>query len=120
MLVPALTLYLLISVGCLIGGVRSGSAAGLLGLTLFWWLGSLVAGYFTLVAFLERGYSENWALIGFVFISGPIILVTGALGIIELVAIRRWSSKRARAVRIAAGLLLGFLAVQVALGLAAG
>jgi hypothetical protein len=119
-LVPALTLYVLISVGWLIGGVRSGSAGGLLGLTLFWWLSALVAGYFTGVAFLERGYSENWALIGFIFISGPIILVTGVLSIIELVVIRRWSGKGARAVRIAAGLLLIFLVVQVALGLAAG
>ena len=120
MLVPSLTLYLLVSVGWLIGGVRSGSAGGLLGLTLFWWLGALVAGYFTLVAFLERGYSENWALIGFIFISGPIILVTGVLSLIELFAIRRWPRAKARPVRAAAVFLLIFLTVQVALGLAAG
>ncbi len=90
MLIPLLTIFLLLSLTGLILAIRFRSEVTLLVLDTGWWLAAIVSCVFVVQAWLGRAYSENWASIGFMYISLPIILSTGLLITVQLYAMRQW------------------------------
>ena len=116
MIYPIFTLFILSSIVWLVIGLKGGKAIALLTLNLYWWLGSFVSAYFTLLAWQDRGYSENWAMIGFIFFSLPYILTTIVLIIVELFFIRKWQSDKTKAIKFTSVILLFFLIFQIIIG----
>lgn len=117
MLIPVLILFILFSTVFLVRGIRGRKETLLLKLNLFWLLGSFASAYFTWLAWQDRGYSENWAMIGFMFFAFPYILITGIMVIAELFFTRKWQSDKLKTIRLIMVILLVFLMFQVVVGL---
>lgn len=100
----------------LVIGIRGRKEIALLVLNLFWWLGSFISAYFTWLAWQDRGYSENWAMICFLFCSFPYIVITGVLAAAELFFIRKWQSGKIIPIRLTSLILLIFLIFQIFIG----
>ncbi len=113
MLIPVGILLALFLVGFLIAGIAKKSLVLLAMFSILMWLGSLVSAIFVVWAWLERGYSENWAMYGVFFISFPLIATTGLLAIVALVAsaVRRIENRKR--ICLSLYLLLLFLAGQM-------
>lgn len=117
MLIPIFILFIVCSVVWLIWGVQTHSVKLLVALNLLWWMGSFVSAYFVGLAWIDREYSENWAMLGFIFMSLPYIVVTGSLLVIMLFFVRKWQSNYLYGLSL--GLLL-FLTVQLMAGFLSG
>jgi hypothetical protein len=117
MLIPIFTLFVLSSIVWLVLGIRGRKEDALLVLDSFWWLGSLVSAYFAFLAWQDRMFSENWAMMGFLFGSLPYSAIVGTMVVAELVFIRKWQSNKARAMRLMSAGLLMFSLFQVTVGL---
>ena len=90
MLIPIFILFIICSVVWLIWGVQTHNVTLLAALNLLWWLGSFVSAYFVWLAWLDREYSENWAMLGFIFMALPYIVIIGGMILLMLVLVRRW------------------------------
>lgn len=117
MIIPILILFIGSSVLALVIGLRSGNAAILLVLNIFWWIGSFISGYLTWLVWQDRKYSENWAMIGFIFFALPYILLTASMISAELFFIRGWQDSPAELLRLSGIVLLIFLMSQLIVGL---
>src|SRR4030042_6046528 len=84
MLIPIVILFVAISGTLIVIGVFKMSRKILSALSIILWLCSLVSSFFVGWAWLERSYSENWAMYGVLFISLPVIISTGVLAISAL------------------------------------
>lgn len=116
LIIPGL-LVILGPIAGLVYACRHRSLAALRMLNVFWWLGSMLSGYYVLLAWLDRRYSENWAMLGVIFFSLPYILVTAPLLAAELAATRKWPPGGVRAVRLSSLALLVFLVFQAVTGI---
>jgi hypothetical protein len=116
MMIPIIILHLLSSVAWLVIGIRGRKEIALLMLSGYWWMGSFVSAYFTWLAWQDRGYSENWAMIGFMFYSLPFLLTTGVLVAAGLISIRKWQGGRKRTLKWILLSLLIFLILQMMAG----
>lgn len=117
MLIPVFILFVAASAAWLAAAIPGRRETWLLALNVLWWLGSFVSACLTWLAWQDRGYSENWAMIGFMFVSLPYIAAAGIMAGLELFFIRKWQGGKARTIRLMAAGLLVFLALQLAAGL---
>jgi len=101
-------------------GLQEKSVWALSCLNALFWLGSLGAGYFTLLAWNDRAYSENWALLGFALIAIPYAIVVAAMLVIEIGFIFKRDIRPRKGLLISSSLLLVFLSLQMFLGVIAG
>jgi len=115
-IIQASVLFFLISVSALALGYLRKSKATLFVLSLFWWIGLFVSAYDVYLTWLDRGYSENWAAIGFVYIALPYAALTVVWVSIALCITRRWAGRQVTLLRINWLLLLVFLALQLMVG----
>lgn len=116
MIIHIFIIFVLSSIVWLVIGIRGRKEIALLMLNLYWWLGSFVSAYFTWLAWQDRGYSENWAIIGFMFCSLPYILITGVMVGSELFIIRKWQSGKIKSIKLTSVSLLIFLIFQLLVG----
>ncbi|MBU1099357.1 MAG: hypothetical protein KKA84_03050 [Bacteroidetes bacterium] len=117
MIILLFALYTIFLLLLLIVGLRKRKEILLLILNVLWWLGSFFSAYFILLAWQDRMYSENWAMMGVLFIAFPYILIITPIVIIELYLIRKWDRSSSKIFRLSAWLLLAFLLLQVLIGL---
>ncbi|HDQ03985.1 MAG TPA: hypothetical protein ENN23_05355 [Deltaproteobacteria bacterium] len=116
MLIPIIILFVTISVTLIIIGVFKTSRKILSALSIILWLCSLVSAFFVGWAWLERAYSENWAMYGFFFISLPIIITAGVLATVTILAVKVRKIENMKEILLRLYLLLIFLAAQVVVG----
>ena len=116
MAIPIAILLILGSVSGLILGLQYKNAIVLLALNIWWWLGAFVSAYFTWLAWQDRGYSENWAMLGFIFFALPYLLLIGLMALAKLFFIRSWPDNMAKLLRISSLGLLLFLLFQLIVG----
>jgi hypothetical protein len=83
--------------------------------TALLWLMAAVSAVPIVWAWKERAYSENWAMIGVMFVSIPLILAILALGAVFLIRGRTKNMPRSKAMNLNLSLLGVFLAAQVLL-----
>jgi hypothetical protein len=117
MIILVLALLVLPSIVWLVVGIQGRKETAILKLNLCWWLGSFVSAYAVWLAWQDRAFSENWAMMGFMFFSLPYCAVVGTMAIAELVSIRKWESDKTRTIRLTSAGLLLFCVLQVLLGL---
>ena len=120
MIIPIALLFLALSGVLLIRGLMKKNREMLVFLNVIWWLLSFVSAFFTGWAWLERSYSENWAMYGFFFISVPIIITISLLDIVVIAVTRLRKIENIRRLEISFYLLLLFLAAQAVIGFLAG
>ena len=116
MLIPVFIVFTLISCGGLLVGIWHKSDMWLLALNLLWWCGGCISAYFAWLTWKDRGYSEHWAMIGFMLCTVPYALLTGLMLGGELFFIRTWQHRLSALNQIAAAALLIFLIVQLIIG----
>ncbi|OGP94240.1 MAG: hypothetical protein A2Z19_05070 [Deltaproteobacteria bacterium RBG_16_54_18] len=117
MLIPAVSLYIILSVALVVvGGVKKNRTA-LAVLSVLLWLCSILSAFFVGWAWLERSYSENWAMYGVLFISLPGIISTGVLAVSALMVAAARGIENRKPVCLSLYILLLFLAVQVVMGI---
>lgn len=116
MIIKVSILFLLFSTVGLVIGLLRRSVPTLFALSLFWWLGAFVSACFVYLAWMDRHYSENWALIGFIYLALPYAALTVVLILIVLYFTRRWGDKQVKPLRSSLFALLTFLALQMIVG----
>ncbi|MEW6406385.1 MAG: hypothetical protein AB1649_31765 [Chloroflexota bacterium] len=116
MIKPIFVLFFLFSTVGLVIGLWRKNVPTLSILSALWWLGAFVSAYFTFLAWMDRGYSENWAMMGFLYLALPYAAPVIVLLLIELYFLRRWNSRQARALQSSAIALLTFLVLQMIAG----
>ncbi len=116
MIIPIFILFMLSSALWLFIGIQGRKEIALLMLNLYWWLGSFVSAYFTWLAWQDREYSENWAMIGFMLCSFPYFIITGVMAVTELFFIRKWQSNNTKIIKLTLVSLLIFLVFQMLAG----
>ena len=117
---PITFLFTLVSVILLVLGIQNRKISLLLVVNLLWWLDSFISLYFTWLVWNDRGYSEHWALYGFVFLALPKILLIGIMAVVQLVLVRPWQTRYIKLIRVSSLLLLLFLVFQLVVGFAFG
>jgi len=117
MIQPIFVLFYLFSAAGLAAGLWRRSIPALFVLNVLWWLGAFVSAYFTYLAWVDRGYSENWAMLGFIYLALPYAAPVIVLLLVELFFLRRWSGRQARALQSSTIALLTFLVLQMIAGL---
>jgi hypothetical protein len=120
MIIPIFVLFILGSVIGLMAGLYYKNVIVLLILNSLWWVGSLISAYFVGLAWLDRGYSENWAMIGFMIFSLPYALLTLIMLLVELFFTRQWHRPKLKPLRWLSSLLLTFLIFQLIVGFSSG
>ena len=116
MLIPIIALFAVISGALIIIGILKKSRNVFSVLSIILWLCSLVSAFFVGWAWLERAYSENWAMYGFFFISLPIIFTAGVLALSMIIATKMRRIDNMKDVCLRLYLLLIFLAAQIVVG----
>lgn len=116
MIVPIFAVFILGSVGGLITGLYYRNVIVLFALNSVWWVTSFISAYFVWLAWLDRGYSENWAMIGFMIFSLPYGLLTLIMLFMELFFTRKWHGNKLELLRLLSILLLMFLIFQLIVG----
>lgn len=117
MLLPIFALFIVCSAIALRVGQAQRNIAVLLSVTLCWWPGALLAAYFTWLVWRDRAYSENWAMLGFLFFTLPYAVITGVMLFVELFLLLKWQPTAwLDFTRINAISLLIVLACQVIVG----
>jgi membrane-bound metal-dependent hydrolase YbcI (DUF457 family) len=116
MLIPTILFILLIALILLAIGAARKSIALLATLVGGLWLMAFVSAFFVGWAWLERNFSENWALYGVLYFSLPITACASALAGVTIIAARLRKIRNFRKIEISLYLLLLFLIVQAAFG----
>ncbi len=81
-------------------------------LNALWLLGLVVATYFTGLAWMDRAYSENWAMLGVIFYVWPYSIFVTLAGGIELFLLRAHTHPHARRCRLLTSLCIMALVLQ--------
>ena len=116
MILPVFAVFILGSVGGLMAGLYYRNVIILFAINSLWWVGSFISAYFVWLAWLDRGYSENWAMIGFMIFSLPYALLTLIMLFVELFFTRKWHGNNLKLFRLVSILLLTFLIFQLVIG----
>lgn len=117
MLFLAVLLYIVISAILLVVSALKKSRTVLAAVSILLWLSSLPSAFFVGWAWLERSYSENWAMYGVFFISLPVIVSDSVLAVASLIVASVRGIERTKRVFQGLYLLLLFLAIQVFMGI---
>ena len=120
MLIPAIVLYAVVCVILLVLGIIKSNRNILAAINLLFWLASAASAIAISWVWRDRGMGENWAIMGVVFFSFPIILVTFILAIATIIAIRVKKVARMGFQQVSLCLLLLFLILQVVFGVMSG
>ena len=120
MIVPLFILFILGSFSGLGIGLYYRNVIILLALNSLWWVGSFISAYFVWLAWLDRGYSENWAMFGFIIFSLPYGILTLIMLFVELFVTRKWYGSQLKLLRWVSSLLLTFLMAQLIAGFSSG
>lgn len=115
--IPIAIAFIIGSAACLWFGLREKKTAWLWGLNAIWWLGALGSGYFTYLCWADRGYSENWAGISFLFGSMPYIIAVSAILVIEMICLTKLQISPRKPLMASSAVLLLFLVIQGVIGL---
>jgi hypothetical protein len=83
--------------------------------TVLLWLMAVVSAVPVVWAWKEKAYSENWAMIGVMFLSIPLILAILVLGAVFLIRSRTRKMPRSKTMNLNLSLLGAFLAAQILL-----
>jgi len=118
--IPMAAVFIIGSATWLWFGLQEKSVVALLCLNGLFWLGSFGSGYFTLLAWNDRAYSENWALLGFALVAIPYAIVVATMLVIEIGFIIKRDIRPRKALLLSSGLLLVFLSMQMILGFISG
>lgn len=103
----ALTVFLIVA-----AGVRR-NRRFLVILSVLMWLSSIISACFIWIAWQERAYSENWAMLAVFLISAPVIIINGILSLAALVVSYFREIPGRKPVCYNVYILLMFLAIQV-------
>jgi NADH:ubiquinone oxidoreductase subunit 2 (subunit N) len=87
MLIPVIVLYAVVCVILLVLGIIKSSRNILAAMNLLFWLASAASAVAISWAWKDRGMGENWAIMGVVFFSFPIIVATIILAIATIIGI---------------------------------
>lgn len=117
MLYPAIGFFAIVSVALIVAGGMKRSRGHFAALSVLLWLASLLSAFFVGLAWLDRSYSENWALLGVLFISLPIGVADVLLAMAALIVMSVRGVERRRPVRLSLYILLVFLAAQALVGI---
>lgn len=117
MWIPLIFLFMVLGVGLLAAAASRRSRVLFAVLAGLLWLPALGSAFFVGWAWLERAYSENWAMYGLLFISLPAIGATSVLTIATIAAARLRLAGRFARLELALYLLLLFLLAQVGFGI---
>ncbi|MFH1194180.1 MAG: hypothetical protein V1720_00630 [bacterium] len=117
MFVPVMIFYLFICAVLLLFGLLQRSLFALIILNILWWISSLISAIMVAVAFSERFYSENWAMIFVLYFSFPFIIVSAIMIIIELIYLKKKNFAQKSFIKVSSIALLFFLGIQVFFGL---
>ena len=120
MLIPLIFLAFLVIVAVIAFSFLNKSRMALSFLTASLWLLSFVSAFFVVWAWLERGYSENWAMYGFFFISLPIMALVFPTSLVAIIGTRLRKIENAGRIIFWLYLLLAFVLAQAAAGFLAG
>lgn len=116
-MIPIGLLFLVISGIWMWIALRKRSATLLIALNSLLWLGSICSGYFTYLCWADRGYSENWAAIGFLFAALPYIAVGIVLLAVEITFVHKLNIAPKKALMAISISLVIFLATQAIFGI---
>jgi hypothetical protein len=120
MLIPIFLIFAIACLALLTYSILKRSLVLFVILNIACWLSSAVSGYFIWLAFKDRAYSENWALIGVLFFSFPAIIIVLVMAVSSLLAIKIKKMTDMGPLLVSIYLLLAFLLVQVATGIFSG
>jgi|GEM_PF-1531014 len=115
MFFPFTVIACFITVAIVLHGIAGRSPRLLLWVNLLLWLMAIASLIPIIWAWRDRAYSENWALIGVMSVSAPLMLMIVFLGAMLLFANRRKQISIRGATTISLSLLGVFLVLQVAL-----
>lgn len=115
MLIPIAVLFMTLLATLLIVGALKRSRNILAALSFLLWLSSFLSAFFVSWAWLERSYSENWAMYGVLFISLPVIIANGVFTVAALVVASVRSVERREPLVLSLYIQLLFLTAQVAI-----
>lgn len=116
MILPFSAIFIIVNVAMLILGLREHKLYILFLLFIVWLLGSIFSFYFVIQVWIERMYSENWAMLGFLFFTIPFALITGCMIGTELFFIKKWEDNKIKLLRYSLIILLTFLIFQLVFG----
>jgi hypothetical protein len=115
MFIPLVVILAVVALVIILTGIKSHNPR-LLGIsTTLLWLMAVVSAVPVVWAWKERAYSENWAMIGVMFVSIPLILAILALGAVFLIKGRMKKTPRTKTLNLNLSLLGVFLATQLLL-----
>lgn len=116
MIIVIFILFVLVSTLWLVISIKNEKELALMFLNLFWWVGSFITAYYAWLVWVDREYSENWAVLGFIFYCIPYYIITGTLIATELFLIRNWEASKRKKVMVTSIILLIFMIMQMVVG----
>ena len=111
-IIPILALAFLISIFWYFIGIFLKNSMILIITNAIWWVGSLLSAVLVGYAWKDRIYSENWPMIGVIFICAPFSLATIAMNILQYFTIRKWPVRFSKPIQYSSFLLIAFLLIQ--------
>ena len=115
MLFPLVVIVGLIALAIVVAGISKRNPKALLRASVFFWLLAVASAVPVVWAWRERAYSENWAMLGVMFVSAPLIFTILILVAVPLILARKKKMPIKKATIINLSLLIVFLVLQVAL-----
>ncbi len=115
MLFPLVVIVGLIALAIVVAGISKRNPKALLRASVFFWLLAVASAVPVVWAWRERAYSENWAMLGVMFISVPLILTVLVLGTVMLIVAKLKKMPLTKATTISLFSLGAFLVCQVLL-----
>jgi hypothetical protein len=117
MLIPVVGLFVALSATLIIVGASRRSRSYLAALSILLWLSSFLSAYFVGWAWLERSYSENWAMYGVLLVSLPVVVANSVFAVAALIVASVRDIERRNPICLSLYIQLLFLAIQVAIGI---
>jgi hypothetical protein len=115
MFIPLVVILAVVALVIILTATKSHNRKLLSISTALLWLMAVVSAIPVVWAWKERAYSENWAMIGVMFVSIPLILAILALGAVFLIKGRTKKAPRTKSSNLNLFLLGVFLAAQLSL-----
>jgi hypothetical protein len=115
MLFPLVVIVGLVALAIVLAGISKRNPKVLLLSTALLWLMAIAAAVPVAWAWRERAYSENWAMLGVMFISVPLIFTVLVLGTVMLIVAKLKKMPLTKATTISLFSLGAFLVCQVLL-----
>ena len=115
MFIPLVVILAVVALVIILAGTKSHNRKLLSISTALLWLMAVASAVPVVWASKERAYSENWAMIGVMFVSIPLIIAILALGAVFLIRGRTKNMPRSKSMNLNLSLLGVFLGAQMLL-----